>query len=493
MGRQKINVIGAGLGGLAASCLLAKKGYNVTIFEKNSSPGGKISEYKKQGYRFDTGPSLLTMPFILESLFKQCGAEIETHLKLKPLEPICRYFFKEGYHFDCYKNQQENLDQIEDIAPQDREAYRQFMEYSAKLYDRTKEAYLYNPLYSINDMFSVNILDFFRIDAFQTVAGRIDQSFRSPLLRKFFKRFTTYNGSSPYQAPATLNVIPHVELNMGGYYISGGMYRLVESLVTLAEKLGVEIRYNQHIKKIDTENGAAAAVINSRGNRFKSDITIGNSDASETYLKLISHNKIPKTKLKRIKSLEPSCSGFVMLLGVDKKFEQLKHHNIFFGSDYKTEFKQIFKDKIMPEDPTIYIADTSSSDPDHAPENCSNLFILVNAPYMTDHVDWQKQKHEYGQKIINKLEKRGLNSLKDSIQVQEYLTPFDFQKKYLSNKGSIYGTSSNSRFSAFMRPKNKSREIKNLYLVGGSTHPGGGIPLVILSAFHAAELIKRFE
>jgi len=329
------------------------------------------------------------------------------------------------------------------------------------------------------------------IDAFTTVSKRVDSYFESPYLQQFFKRFTTYNGSSPYQAPATLNVIPHIELNEGGYYIKGGLYRVAECLHDLATSLGASIEYNSKVDRIHVLEGKIKGVETESGELLECDLVVANSDASETILNLIDDFSISAKRKEKQQDLEPSCSGFVMLLGIDKQYEQLIHHNIFFSADYELEFKQIFEDKIMPDDPTIYIANTSYTDKDHAPENSSNLFVLVNAPYLSDSYDWSDSK--YGDKVIRELQNRGLSNLSEHITYRKEINPQDFYDQYLSNKGSIYGTSSNDKFSAFLRPRNKSREIEGLYFVGGSTHPGGGIPLVIQSAVNAVELIGRFD
>lgn len=488
-----IKIIGAGLGGLAASCLLAHKGHDVTILEKNSSPGGKINQISIDGYRFDTGPSLLTMPFILEKLFEYCDTKISDYLDIQSVDPICRYFYPNGIQFDCYQDTCLNTAQIQEFAPNDVQAYKQFISYAEQLFERTKDAFLYNPLYGLSDLGNLDFTDFFKIDAFQTVSGRIDKQFESKELQQFFKRFATYNGSSPYRAPATLNVIPYVELSLGGYYLDGGMYSLIKALTSLAENKGVNIQYDTEIKQINTVDDTIKGVTDADGNIHAADIIVSNSDASETYLSLVNKEDISLLKRKKVANVEPSCSGFVLMLGVEKSYNALTHHNIFFSEDYKQEFKQIFEDKVMPEDPTIYIANTSYTNPQDAPEDSSNLFILVNAPYLSDNIDWDKEEKRYKKQIIRKLQEHGLTDLSDYIKYSNTITPKDFYQKYRSNKGSIYGTSSNSKLAAFMRPKNKSRSVKGLYLVGGSTHPGGGIPLVTLSAFHAVELINRFE
>lgn len=487
----KIAVIGAGIGGLAVASLLAKRGHSVTLYERNSTPGGKMQEFIKNDYRFDTGPSLLTMPFVLEKLFKDCGKDVYDYLSFSALDPLCRYVYSDGTVFDNHDDREKTLREITKIAPADENNYAKFLDYSRKLYYRTAEAFLFNPLYNLSDLTSLKLTDALFIDAFTTVSKRVDKSFESEYLRLFFKRFTTYNGSSPFKSPATLNVIPHVEISQGGYYVKNGLYRVAKALEQLATACGADIRYNESVGRIETNDGRITGLQLESGEEISYDVVISNSDASDTILNLISENDLPKSRRKKQKNLEPSCSGFVLMLGVNKRWDKLVHHNIFFSADYENEFHQIFDKKMMPDDPTIYVANTSFSDKDHAPEGCSNLFILVNAPYTHESQNWDKIAGDYPDVIIHKLEKAGLTGLKDSIQVKEIITPRDFYCRYKSNHGSIYGTSSNSRFAAFMRPRNKVKEIDGLYMVGGSTHPGGGIPLVILSAMHAAELFER--
>ncbi|MEX2456928.1 MAG: phytoene desaturase family protein [Balneolaceae bacterium] len=484
-------VIGAGIGGLAAASLLAKKGWDVTLFEKNDCPGGKMQQWESSGFQFDTGPSLLTMPFQLKKLFEECGKDINDYLSLIEPDPLCRYFYKDGVVFDNFADHDKTVEQIRQFAPNDAEAYRSFLYHSEDLYNKTAEAFLFNPLNDLSDLKKLKWADVLSINAFSTVSKKVDQFFSSPHLRKFFKRFTTYNGSSPYQAPATLNVIPHVELNQGGYYVKGGLYEIAKSLEKLALSMGVSIEYNQNVTSILSDHRRVKAVQINGEKRINTDLIVANSDASETILHLLSSTAISNGKRRSQQNLEPSCSGFVLLLGCDKKWDQLKHHNIFFSDNYKKEFSQIFQDNVLPDDPTIYVANTSVSDPDHAPEGGSNLFVLVNAPYLAKNQDWDHRKKTYRDHIINELEARGLDGLRSAIKTKNIIIPLDFYKKYGSNKGSIYGTSSNSIFSAFLRPRNKLREFENLYLVGGSTHPGGGIPLVIQSAFNAMQILER--
>lgn len=484
-------VIGAGIGGMAAAALLRAKGWSVDLFEQNGTPGGKMQQWQSKEYRFDTGPSLLTMPFILENLFEKCGQNLYDHLSLSEPDPLCRYFYKDGVIFDNYADRSKTVREIQSFAPEDAESYSEFLDYSETLYNKTADAFLFNPLNQPADLKSLNWLDMLTIDAFSTVSDKVDDHFSSPYLRKFFKRFTTYNGSSPFRAPATLNVIPHVELNQGGYYVKGGLYSIAKALEQLGKEMGVSFHYQKKVATIEVKSDKVTAVKTDNGHTVETDLVVANSDATDTLLNLLSPGAISKRKRSKQKKLEPSCSGFVLMLGCNKTWPQLKHHNIFFSEDYELEFKQIFSDRSLPDDPTIYVANTSYTDPSHAPKNSSNLFILVNSPYVTDEKDWNELSESYKNHIIRELENRGLAGLEASIETEDVITPIDFLKRYGSNRGSIYGTSSNSKFAAFVRPRNKVNRLENLYLVGGSTHPGGGIPLVVQSAFNALELIER--
>lgn len=488
---KKIIVIGAGIGGLSAAALLAAKGHRVTLIERNERPGGKMNIVSTDGFRFDTGPSLMTMPFVLEELFHSCNKKLNDYVQLIPLDLLCRYHYADGTVFNCHANREKTLGEIRRIAPEDAPAYEDFLEYSRKIYERTSGSFLYNPLFNFSDLGNLNFADLLRIDALSTVSKRVDRVFKSDYMRMFFKRFTTYNGSSPYLAPATLNVIPHVELTMGGYYLKGGLYSLAEALFRLGSDLGVEFVFNESIKQIAGDNRTVRSVVTDSGKEMYCDVVFSNSDAAETYSHLLTGAMKDRSMQRKVEKAEPSCSGFVLLLGCSRKFESLGHHTIFYSGDYRREFDDLFVQVRPSDDPTIYVANTSHTDPEHAPAGMSNLFILVNAPYLTTESDWESRKESYASLIIEKLENRGLTGLRESVIFQSVITPEDFYQKYRSNRGSIYGTSSNNRLAAFKRPRNKASSVKGLYLTGGSTHPGGGIPLTILSARHAVTLFER--
>lgn len=485
MNSKKVVIIGAGLGGLSAACLMSSRGYDVTVLEKNEQVGGKLNELRLGQYRFDTGPSLLTMPWVLDALFSECGVRREDFIKLETLTSLCTYHFPDGTCFVSHQDVNKAAVEIGKIAAQDVQNYLDFLSYSKRLYELTADTFIYHPLRQWTDLLRLPIADALKIDAFSTVSNRVDASFESTYLRQFFKRFTTYNGSSPFKAPATLNVIPHVELNTGGFYVKGGMYELALTMHRLSVELGSDYRMGTNVESIVVVDGTAQAVI-ADGVRYEADIVISNADAYETYLRMIEKSEVSKWTRKITESAEPSCSGYVVLLGTNRRWDKLNHHTIFFSNDYKKEFDDIFERGQLPGDPTIYVANTSEKDANHAGPGGSNLFILVNAPYLQDGFDGGSV--EYASHIIEELEKRGLDGLRASIVEQSVITPSDFYTKYRSNRGSIYGTSSNNAFSAFLRPRNRSTSVNNLWLVGGSTHPGGGIPLCIISAFHACDV-----
>lgn len=481
--KKEIIIIGAGLGGLSAAIRLAKQGFSVTVLEKNPTIGGKVNVVESNGYRFDTGASLLTMKHVLEDLFQFAEKRIENYLEILPLEPICRYFWTDGTIFNASTNLQKTEAEIAKLDNVDN--FRKFLADSRRKYEVSEKTFL---SHSLNDLPKLLRPKYFKdllaISSTKTLDSHVKSYFKSPKLQQLFNRFATYNGSSPFQTPATFALIPYVEFGLGAWYVKGGMYQIPKALERLAKELGVKIYTESEVEKIVVEDGKAVGV-KVGGETIGADFVVTNADAVMTYRELL------ETKNKRIDNLEPSCSGFVLLLGTKKQFPNLAHHNIFFSDDYKAEFDALFHKKRPATNPTIYVCATSRTDETQAPAGHENLFILVNAPYTSNQTDWQKEAKPYRDLIIKTLEKQGLEGLEDSIDFEEIITPADFETKYRANHGSIYGVSSNGIFSAFLRPPNKARKIENLYFVGGATHPGGGIPLVLLSGKLASDLIER--
>ncbi len=481
--KKEIIIIGAGLGGLSAAIRLAVKGFSVTILEKNTNIGGKVNIIESNGYRFDTGASLLTMKHVLDDLFEFAGKRLDDYLDIVPLEPICRYFWTDGTKFDASTDLQKTENEISKLDSV--ENFSKFLADSKRKYEVSENTFLSHSLNDLPKLLRPKYLkDLIAISSTKTLDSHVKKYFKSPKLQQLFNRYATYNGSSPFQTPATFALIPFVEFGLGAWYVRGGMYQIPKALDKLAKELGVKIYTESEVDRIVIENGKAIGV-KVADEIIKADFVVTNADAITTYKDLLT------TRNRRIKNLEPSCSGFVLLLGTNKKFPNLSHHNIFFSDDYKAEFDAIFKTKTPAKQPTIYVCATSRTDNTQSPNGHENLFILINAPYTNSATNWQVEAKPYRDLIIKMLEKQGLDGLENSIDFEEIITPTDFETKYRANRGSIYGVSSNGIFSAFMRPPNKARQIDNLFFVGGATHPGGGIPLVLLSGKLATDLILR--
>ena len=489
---KTVLVIGGGLGSLCGAIRLAKVGFKVILFEKNSFLGGKINELSINSYRFDTGPSLLTMPWIIDEIFKFTGCEREHFLEFVPVEPICRYFFPDGFVFDASSNQEEMSGEINRLSPKDKDSYNNFINYTENIYNISINHFLNTLIHEFPRLLKWRnfpaLLKIYKIDPFRTVHGVVSKFFSDPRMIQLFDRYTTYVGSNPYKAPATLNVISYIENKFGGFYIKGGFYRLIEALINIASGMGIEIYTNSKVDKILYNNGSVRG-IEVNGDKISGDVVLCGMDVVTAYNELISGFD-KKTEI--LNRLEPSLSGMLFLWGINKKHPQLEHHNILFSSDYKKEFQQIFNELHPPDDPTIYISITCRKDREHAPEESENWYVLLNMPYLHEKQKWDVEKSRMKDIVLKKLKNIGID-IENEIKEEKVYTPVDFHNLFLSNKGSIYGISSNSKFTAFKRPPNRSREIEGLYFTGGSTHPGGGVPLVMLSAKIAVELIAERE
>jgi phytoene desaturase len=486
-------IIGAGLGGLAAAVRLATRGVRVTVLEKNATVGGKVNIHQEAGYRFDTGASLLTMRHVLAELFQSAGRSVEDYLDIIPLEPICRYRWPDGTVFDASTNPEQTEREIERIAgARDVEGFRGFLADARRKYEVAERTFLSHSLNDLPRLLRPRYArDLAAVASWRTLDRHVRRHFRSPHLRQLFDRFATYNGSSPYRTPATFALIAYVEFGLGAWYVRGGMYELPAALARLARELNVSIRNRVEVEKILIERGRARGVRLTNGERIECDAVLVNADAVDAYRRLIERDARRIYTDSKLEKIEPSCSGFVLLVGTKRRYPQLAHHNIFFSSDYPAEFRAIFEERRPAPDPTIYVCASSRTDETQAPGGHENLFILVNAPSTDGPTDWAARARPYRDFVIRRLEENGLEKLNEAIDYERIITPADFEREYHANRGSLYGISSNKLRNAYLRPPNKARDIEGLYFAGGATHPGGGIPLVLLSGKMAAELLLR--
>lgn len=503
MKNRRVAIIGGGLAALSGAIRLAQLGFSVQLFEKNPKIGGKVNEVVLGEYRFDTGASLLTMPFVIDELFDVAGFKRSDYLDFVSIDPICRYFFPDGSVMDASTDAAKMKTAIAQLSPNDVEAYEQFLKYAERIHDLTAEIFMFTPIHEFRKLMRPRYLrtlfSLHQIDPFRTVHERVSHFFSDPRLIQLFDRYATYNGSDPFQAPATLNIIPYVEYGLGAFYIKGGIYRLIDALETVARAQGVQIRTSAKVERI-WHVGKRVTGLQVNGEKIDADYVLCGADAVVAHDELIfTKNATPTSMLKarvqqhtrkKLKRLEPSLSGMVFLWGVKRKHPALAHHNILFSSDYRTEFKQIFKELQVPDEPTIYIAITSKTDAGHAPTDGENWFVLLNMPYLATGQIWQHEKYRMRRVVLDTLKQLGFD-IENRIAVEQIYTPEDFSELYATNKGSIYGVSSNSKTTAFKRLPNRSRLLKGLYFAGGSVHPGGGIPLVMLSGKIAATLIAE--
>ena len=476
---KKVVIIGAGLGGISTALRLSKIGYKVSILEKNESLGGKITSFKSKGYKFDQGPSLITLPKHFEELFDDIDENINDHLELIKLNPMCRYFFDDGSKIDYFSSIDLMKKELDKIG-EDFENFYNFLSIGSKIYELSEKTFLNFPVGKFPSNIKLNnLIKFPYLKTIRSYQSLVDKTFSTKKFKQIFERYPTYVGSSPSNTPGMFFIIPYIEYAFGSWYIKGGIYKLIESLEKLLIKNNVKIIKNCTVEKIEISNNEVAGVKTSSGH-IDAKIIINNTDVSnlDDFKNKHSNQNIDNFSL----------SGFVIMLGLKKKIN-LKHHNIIFSSDYKKEFNDLFKRKTFPDDPTIYVCNSTATDKSVAPENCSNLFIMANSP--ATHRAWTNDDTEYAKKkIFKNLQKIDINIEKSIIEVEKIQTPNYFMSQHNSFGGSLYGKNSHGIINSFLRHPNKEK-IKGLYNVGGTAHPGGGTPTVIKSSKITTNMIKN--
>jgi phytoene desaturase len=486
MKQQHAIIVGGGLGGLALSLRLAVQGWKVTVCERSSTPGGKMNLFEKDGYRFDTGPSLVTMPEIFEELFTVGGSRLSDHVKLQRIEPLAHYTYADGTRFVHSTSMPDWLATVRNLDARDVDGFWRFMRLGARLNEVSRSTFLSRSPSEPPEIRDLSSLKHMPIrHGWGNYNRTIEQHFHSPHLRQLYNRYPTYVGSSPYRAPATLALIPYIESAFGGWFLIGGLYTLVTAVVELIRKHGGEILTSAEVVRINQDGGKVKGVQLIDGTTLAADAVVMNGDASQ----------IPQLLGEPGASVIPpdrrSLSGIVFLLGINKKLTGMHHHNISFSSDYEREFRQLFDEQRFPDDPTVYVNIPSRTDPSLAPSDGESVFIMANAP-AADGTEWNPSETESAwQRVYGRLRKSGFPDLDGSIVVRDVWTPARLAQRYAMPGGSIYGLASHGWKSAFFRPANRDRSIHGLYRVGGSSHPGGGTPMVLLSAKITSRLMER--
>lgn len=486
-------MVGAGLAGLSCAARLAHAGYRVDLYEQRDQVGGKAGSLSLAGFRFDTGPSLLTMPHVFSQLFSEVGQRLEDHLEFIPLAPICRYFYPDGVRLGAYSDPGIFGAEIEARTGDSRAALERYLAYGRRLYELTADLFLWHSLHEAASYLRApavkSILNVWRIDALRSMDAAHRRFFRDPKLVQLFDRYATYNGSSPYRVPATLNIIPYVEYGLGGYAVGGGIHAIPAALERLVRSAGAGIHLNARVEAILAAQGRVTG-IRVGGRERACDLVVSNVDVLRTYADLLQHPEAPLAR--RYVKLEPSSSGLVFFWGMGRSYPELGVNNIFFSADYPAEFRALFDERRCPEDPTVYVNITSKVTPGDAPPGGENWFVLVNAPCNAGQ-DWAAESAAVRSRVLARLERALGREVESSLRVERIMTPADIERDTGSRLGSLYGISSNTPLAAFLRHPNRCRRPRGLYLCGGSVHPGGGMPLAVLSGKIAADLVRRYD
>ena len=481
-------VIGSGIAGLAASIRLAVKGFNVTVFEAGSEPGGKMGEKSILGYRFDTGPSVFTMPHLIDELFELCGKNPRDYFNYSKLDPVFNYFYEDGTVINAAHGAEKFAEEIALKTSEKKETVLDYLAACETKYKLTHKVFLERSLHKPGNYLNYEtlngIVNFRKIQAFKTMNDANHKQFKDPRVVQLFNRYASYNGSNPFHAPATLNVIPFIEIGMGAYFPEGGMYAVISSLFKLAQEQGVEFKFNTMVTGIITANGKATGVRTSE-TAYSFDVVVSNMDVFNTYQDLIPDAPKPKLTLRQPKS----SSVIVFYWGMMKAFPQLGLHNIFFSRSDKEEFNYVFEKNRIFADPTVYLNISSKANAADAPNGCENWFVMVTVPNNSGQ-DWDRFVRQTKKNVLAKLETFLKTDLKSLIGCEAILDPRRIETETSSAFGAVFGNASNSPYSAFLRHPNFSSKIKNLYFCGGSVHPGPGIPLCLLSAKIATDLVK---
>lgn len=484
---KKVIIIGSGIAGISTSIRLRRKGYEVDVYEANSYPGGKLTSFTQDGFRFDAGPSLFTLPNLVEELFELFDERAATFFQYKKKQVVCNYFWEDGMTFSADANPQRFIQEASECFGVAAEKISAYLDKSKRKYQLTAPIFLEQSLHKVSTYLSGSTIKALwhtgMMDITRDLNAVNHAYLGEPHLVQLFNRYATYNGSSPYKTPGIMSMIPHLEMHIGTFFPKGGMQSISSSLYEFACKKGVQFHFSKAVDRILVQNKRATGV-KVEGQDILADVVVSNMDIFSSYRKLMPDQAAPERTLRQ----ERSSSALIFYWGIEHAFEQFDLHNILFSNDYKAEFEYLFDRKQLYKDPTVYVNITCKEEVADAPEGCENWFVMINAPANYGQ-DWTQLIREARQNIIDKIKRISGIDLEPLIRTEAVLDPRMIEQKTSSYRGALYGAASNSKFTAFLRHPNFSQKIRNLFFCGGSVHPGGGIPLCLLSAKIVADQI----
>ncbi|HET8846292.1 MAG TPA: phytoene desaturase family protein, partial [Ktedonobacteraceae bacterium] len=478
--KKQILVIGAGFGGLATAIRLQAAGLQVTLIEARENPGGRAYQLKEQGFTFDMGPTLITVPQLLESLWQIAGQDMREDLTLVELSPFYRINFADGKFFDYWGKAAQDEAEIARFAPSDVQGYRDFLGATQRLYERAFVDLAAQPFLSMGSFLRA-VPELISVGAQRSVYAYVSRYFRDPHLRMVFSFHPLFIGGNPFRASAIYSIVPYLERAGGVHFALGGMYALVEALIKLFRSLGGQVRCGIPVEQILLKERQAVGVRLQDQTQLFADGVVANSDVTSTYLSLLPQEEQPRLHLKRLKGYRYSMSCFLLYLGLRRQYPDLRHHTIFMPHNYRKLISSIFDGQGLPDDLALYLHTPTRTDPGLAPPGEESLYVLAPVPNLAHGIDWTKTSQMLRTQIIHFLEKEaGLEGLEKSIVVEQQFTPLDFASQLRSHLGAAFSIEPTLTQSAYFRPHNRSSTIGNLYFVGAGTHPGAGIPGVLL-------------
>jgi phytoene desaturase len=483
-------IVGAGIGGIATAARLARSGYDVTVLEKNAAPGGRCSQIVRDGHRFDIGPTLLLMPEVFAEAYASLGERMEDHLDLRRLDPTYRIHFDDGTKLALSADMNAMQSQLEAIEPGSFGGLLRYMVEGHEHYHVSLERFVGRNFYSYLDYFSPqNLPLLFKLKALVKHYDNVGNYFHDPRLKAAFTFQNMYLGLSPYDAPATYSLLQYTELSDGVWFPMGGMYRIIESLVTIAKKNGVRFVYNAPVKRIEVEGQRATAVILQNGARYEADVIVANADLPYVY-----DNLLPdKAEADRLDRMKYTCSAIMFYWGVDRTCPELGMHNVFLSGDYRASFDRIFKENTLPDQPSFYVHAPTRVDPSAAPANEDTLMVLVPSGHLDERAaqDWSALQERARSSVLERLSALGVTDLEKHLKFEIAYTPRNWMNRYNLAKGAAFGLSHNFRQVGYLRPHNRHSQYRNLYFTGSSTHPGSGLPMALLSARLTVERLQQ--